>query len=891
MFLSGCGGGIVTPVTDTDEAVVQEVLSIHDLAEQKLDDIAEDPNINNIEDILNNLSHYLEEQEGVDSVVLNDNSLQINYESGIVSSIVLHDTSTEPFLGDIGQNFTSSILFNKQARKEEKLVSKSVISDFKLRADENIEYLHNHNILIWAPMESIASNNILGYGNYGIISGLEERFAESNLNFTVNSLADEDADINSLQTITDYGMVFLFSHGADSGWLETGEVVKDSNAYKTEIENKSIAITQHYWIEIAAPSGSNLPNLTLIKKGKPIYSVNVNWFNNHLSNKIFPNTIIVNLSCESFNLPLYLCNTFIGHNAGAYYGFEGRVGAKFVQQRAYELAENIRDGDKTTGEAYKPSTDWFYGGAWKMTGKENLKFSKDTVSNIVVLPETMSLVEGDSQTIESITAHYNNGNTINVALNACTYDSSNTGVATVDTGVIMAVAPGSATITVGYTEGDITKFDTVVVTVTSVTLETYTITASAGPHGSISPSGNVTVNQGSDKSFTITPVIGYSIDDVLVDGSSVGAVSSYTFTNVTEDHTIYATFISEAFGSVHNLTKGTYYNTIQAALDDADNDNTIEVSDGTYDETITFPFIKKIILRSINGASSTIIRGNDDSATVISDSPREGTTLEGFTLTHANGDKGRGIYTNGNLTIKNCIISSNSLSHLTDDGGGIYNYHGTITIIGTTISGNTAGDRFNDGGGIGNDYGSITIIGSTISGNTAGESSGAIYNYKGSITITGSTISDNTSDRNGGGIYSYYGSLTITGSTISGNSADYGNGGGIENYCGSLTITGSTISGNSADYSNGGGIYNYKGSITITGSTISSNSTNGNGGGIYLYSSSDITIGGSSDAEKNTICGNYKIGEVLSLGQQIMDNSGSLYETYKGTNYISVYCD
>ena len=72
---------------------------------------------------------------------------------------------------------------------------------------------------------------------------------------------------------------------------------------------------------------------------------------------------------------------------------------------------------------------------------------------------------------------------------------------------------------------------------------TYTITASAGPHGSISPSGNVTVNQGSDKSFTIIPVIGYSIDDVLVDGSSVGAVSSYTFTNVTKDHTISATFI------------------------------------------------------------------------------------------------------------------------------------------------------------------------------------------------------------------------------------------------------------------------------------------------------------------------------------------------------------
>ena len=397
-----------------------------------------------------------------------------------------------------------------------------------------------------------------------------------------------------------------------------------------------------------------------------------------------------------------------------------------------------------------------------------------------------------------------------------------------------------------------------------ITPNTYIITSSAGSHGSISPSGTVTVNHGADKLFTITSDTGYSIDDVLVDGSSVGAVSSYIFTNVIEDHTISATFISMAPGLVHNLTKDTYYNTIQAALDDADNDNTIEVADGTYDETITFPFIKKIILRSINGASSTIIRGNDDSATVISDSPREGTTLEGFTITHISGNNGRGIYTNGNLTIKNCIISGNTAGGYFNDGGGIYNYHGTITIIGTIISGNTAGDYFNDGGGICNDYGSITIIGSTISGNT-GES--------------------------GGGIYNQHGTLTISNSNISGNiSFFHGNGGGIENYSGSLTITGSTISGNSADY-DGGGICNDYGSLTITGSNISSNSTNGNGGGIYLYSSSDITIGGSSDAEKNTICGNYKSGEVLSLDQQIMDNSGSLYEIYKGTNYISVYCD
>ena len=73
----------------------------------------------------------------------------------------------------------------------------------------------------------------------------------------------------------------------------------------------------------------------------------------------------------------------------------------------------------------------------------------------------------------------------------------------------------------------------------------YTITAFAGPNGSISPSGDVPVNEGSDQTFTITPDTDYKIGDVLVDGSSVGAVSSYTFTDVTQNHTIMATFIKE----------------------------------------------------------------------------------------------------------------------------------------------------------------------------------------------------------------------------------------------------------------------------------------------------------------------------------------------------------
>lgn len=73
----------------------------------------------------------------------------------------------------------------------------------------------------------------------------------------------------------------------------------------------------------------------------------------------------------------------------------------------------------------------------------------------------------------------------------------------------------------------------------------FTITASAGAGGSISPSGSISVREGRDKTFTITPDSGYRISDVLVDGQSVGAVNTYTLDNVQKRHTIEAVFAKE----------------------------------------------------------------------------------------------------------------------------------------------------------------------------------------------------------------------------------------------------------------------------------------------------------------------------------------------------------
>jgi hypothetical protein len=70
----------------------------------------------------------------------------------------------------------------------------------------------------------------------------------------------------------------------------------------------------------------------------------------------------------------------------------------------------------------------------------------------------------------------------------------------------------------------------------------YTINASAGPGGQISPSGNVAVLIGSDRTFEIVPDNGYAIANVVVDGQSKGAISSFNFAGVTANHAIIASF-------------------------------------------------------------------------------------------------------------------------------------------------------------------------------------------------------------------------------------------------------------------------------------------------------------------------------------------------------------
>jgi hypothetical protein len=124
-------------------------------------------------------------------------------------------------------------------------------------------------------------------------------------------------------------------------------------------------------------------------------------------------------------------------------------------------------------------------------------------------------------------------------------DLSSSGIADVAMDINGNPRPGDGT--AGY---DIGAYEYMQPTATQ-----YTITASAETSGEISPSGEVVLNEKANQTFRITPNYGYHIQDVLIDGASVGAVPTYTFTGITANHTISVSFAKNIYSvTVNNGT-------------------------------------------------------------------------------------------------------------------------------------------------------------------------------------------------------------------------------------------------------------------------------------------------------------------------------------------------
>lgn len=171
----------------------------------------------------------------------------------------------------------------------------------------------------------------------------------------------------------------------------------------------------------------------------------------------------------------------------------------------------------------------------------------------------VSVEINEENTVATITNTGNKPITFSLALGNQTEAASASAAGTLEAGKKLTMTLVGEEVT-AITDSDETKITTELYLDGDDTVDesqyhrsAHTITATTDENGTIIPNNSTLVAEGDSRMFTIIPNDGYVIADVLVDGTSVGAVRQYTFDNVKADHTIYATFVPEQETEEHGI--------------------------------------------------------------------------------------------------------------------------------------------------------------------------------------------------------------------------------------------------------------------------------------------------------------------------------------------------
>lgn len=274
-----------------------------------------------------------------------------------------------------------------------------------------------------------------------------------------------------------------------------------------------------------------------------------------------------------------------------------------------------------------------------------------------------------------------------------------------------------------------------------------------------------------------------------------------------------------------------YFTTIQAAIDNANDLDTIIVRPGRYVENLNL-LGKAITLRSTDPADANVVLatildagGMGRVITCISGEDPN-TVIAGFLIVNGYAFSGAGIYNdNSSPTVRYCTISGN-LASLGLGGGGMYNQSNSSPAVSNcTFSGNWSEYGSGGGGMLNLDNCNPIVTNCIFSGNRAEYGSGGgMYNGSSSPIVTNCTFRENTAVYDGGGMNNDNSNPTLTGCTFSGNSSDRDGGGMYNENSSSPTVTGCTFSSNSAD--DGGGIYTLSDSPEVAGSYFCQNAPN-----------------------------------------------------------------
>ena len=375
-----------------------------------------------------------------------------------------------------------------------------------------------------------------------------------------------------------YGCKALKSISSMGGW-DTSNVTKMSDLFLTCTSLESIDLSSFDCSKVEAigyffPTNSN-PNLASIKLGPKwkFYGLNeasaatyqlgsTKWKNSATGKVIASTDLVKNYSASDAGT--YLKASFVLNETNTVAGY---VDAYCTDENVHWSLRDSGDfSQMTLGQDTVITMYPDYGYEVKdvkIDGVSKGAISKYTFSNVSA-SHTLDVTFGQKSGVASylITASHSSGNGyIYPRSGRIAYCPGSTKMISfvplsgskVKSVVVDGVEQGAIS---DYTFTGLQADHTVSVSFESGGYGGYSISSSAQSGGTITPWGSTNTTSGTSRKYLITPFTGSAIKDVLVDGNSVGAVSSYTFTNVGETHTIVAEFSAASTSnsiSMHRL--------------------------------------------------------------------------------------------------------------------------------------------------------------------------------------------------------------------------------------------------------------------------------------------------------------------------------------------------
>lgn len=306
---------------------IQEIINTQQNAVNQLNNIISG---SNLEQTLNQTITWLNSQPEVANANLIDGNIEIVYTSGIEGGMII---STEDASGVRTQG--GVVQSNKREKKSKIPINKQTRGNYFSQVNKvtNSNIILDKDVFIYDPFRAV-------FDPYDKGDDVKDEFENSSMTFNIVHLKNQDCTIESLYNLTNYGYIYIDTHGSQGKWFLTGQIVNQNDDYDLLIREGKVKIYSNITYS---------DYLLFFTKEDDMYGVS-NKFIQSLSGT-FPNSIVFNSSCQSTSTNS-LTNAFISKGCKTYLGVDQTAHSPFLKDVSVEFAHNMAVDENTSGEAF-----------------------------------------------------------------------------------------------------------------------------------------------------------------------------------------------------------------------------------------------------------------------------------------------------------------------------------------------------------------------------------------------------------------------------------------------------------------------------------------------------------------------------------------------------------